>query len=121
MVDREENLQKELDGLLKREEILWRDKAKARWIEDGDANIYFFHLTAIMNRRYNTIDHLQKENEDWTNDWHEIREQSLHCYASLFATDTPAGIENFANLFETCISATKKCSLISILRRTSGK
>lgn len=31
-----------LDSLLKREEQLWRDKAKARWIDEGDANTRFF-------------------------------------------------------------------------------
>ncbi|KAI5654169.1 hypothetical protein M9H77_31356 [Catharanthus roseus] len=35
--EEEGSLQLELDELLKREEIIWRDKAKAKWLEEGDS------------------------------------------------------------------------------------
>lgn len=37
----EDRLQLELHEIFKREELLWRDKAKTRWIEEGDANTHF--------------------------------------------------------------------------------
>lgn len=51
----EETKQRDLDELLRREEALWRDKAKAKWTGDGDANTHFFYLSTLIHRRYNTI------------------------------------------------------------------
>ncbi|KAI3467460.1 hypothetical protein Pfo_024123 [Paulownia fortunei] len=46
----EETLQVEWDEKYKRMEILWRQKAKQRWLQDGDANTNFFHLTTIFHQ-----------------------------------------------------------------------
>lgn len=45
----------ELDECYRREEIYWREKVKARWIEEGDTNKHYFHVTTIVHRRFNTI------------------------------------------------------------------
>lgn len=51
VIHEEKGLQRTLDLMLKNEEILWRDKAKARWIDEGDANTRFFHISTIIHRR----------------------------------------------------------------------
>lgn len=51
----EHNLQNELNELLPREEALWRDKAKAKWNQEDDANNRYYHLTTLVHRRYNSI------------------------------------------------------------------
>lgn len=49
----------ELDEHLKREEIFWQKKAKTRWLEEGDANTHYFHITTIVHRRHNKIKCIQ--------------------------------------------------------------
>lgn len=38
-----------LDELLKCEEALWRDKAKTRWLEEGDSNTHLFHISTLIH------------------------------------------------------------------------
>lgn len=45
----EDKLQSELDTLLRCEELMWKDKAKTRWVEEGDDNTHFFHLSTIIH------------------------------------------------------------------------
>ncbi|XP_042484054.1 uncharacterized protein LOC122064425 [Macadamia integrifolia] len=42
-------------------EKLWVEKAKIRWMEQGDRNSRFFHLSAKMRRIRNTIRYLKKQ------------------------------------------------------------
>lgn len=52
--------QQDLDLVLKREEILWKDKAKTRWIDEGDANTRCFHRSTIIHRKFNVISSIQQ-------------------------------------------------------------
>lgn len=50
-LNKKKELQNHLDEVLKCEQILWWQKAKTRWLEEGDANTYFFYLSTIIHRR----------------------------------------------------------------------
>lgn len=55
LILREHELQSKLEDLLRKEELLWKEKAKEKWIEDGDRNTKFFHLATVIRRRFNHI------------------------------------------------------------------
>lgn len=42
IIDQENIAMRELNEILLRERILWKEKAKLKWLEEGDANTYFF-------------------------------------------------------------------------------
>lgn len=44
----EKNFQVELDSFPKKEEFLWKEKTKEKWMEEGDFNSNYFHLTTII-------------------------------------------------------------------------
>ena len=49
----------EFEDIAKREEIAWRQRSRAVWLEQGDRNTNFFHRTANAHRRMNTISKLK--------------------------------------------------------------
>ncbi|XP_061350333.1 uncharacterized protein LOC133295506 [Gastrolobium bilobum] len=63
--DLEFALQEELNRVLEQEEALWFQKARCKWIEDGDRNTRFYHTTTIIRRARNKILELKKEEGHW--------------------------------------------------------
>lgn len=49
---------KELNATLSRLESWWKQRAKVRWITEGDANSHYFHSIASSRRRSNRISHI---------------------------------------------------------------
>lgn len=53
---------KQILKLYKLEEIKWRQRARCRWIKEGDANTAFFHKIANQRRRVNMINSIVDDN-----------------------------------------------------------
>lgn len=111
---REEHLQQALDEVLKREELMWRDKARINWLEDGDANTKFFHLSTILNRRYNGIDCLLSSSNSWLSEWGDIGMEFVAFYSSLFSTDSPIFPADLEGLISPSIPDATNAFLTSI-------
>lgn len=88
----------ELNEVLKREEILWRDKAKSRWIEEGDANTRFFHLSTIIHRMYNTMHSILSTNNIWLTRRQDIGLAFQNHYKNLFTSCEPVFPKDFQSL-----------------------
>ncbi|KAL8515107.1 hypothetical protein ACS0TY_013990 [Phlomoides rotata] len=56
---------RELDELLKLEEIFWFQRSRALWLKDGDGNTHFFHKKASQRRKRNTINRIKTEEGEW--------------------------------------------------------
>ncbi|XP_074300570.1 uncharacterized protein LOC141631847 [Silene latifolia] len=52
-------LKKQLDEVLREEDMLWFQKSRMEAICDGDRNIRLFHLSTIIRRKHNRIEALQ--------------------------------------------------------------
>ncbi|XP_074318789.1 uncharacterized protein LOC141655618 [Silene latifolia] len=46
---------RELNNLLRQEEIFWRQRARALWLKDGDRNIKYFHRKVGQRKKKNCI------------------------------------------------------------------
>lgn len=55
----------ELEGVLDREEILWKQRAKMQWLAEGDRNTRFFHNKASHRTRVNEISGLFNDAGQW--------------------------------------------------------
>lgn len=100
----EQNLQYELHELLKREECLWKDKAKARWIQEGDTHTRYFHLSTFIHRRYNSITTILSTNHEWLSSRHAIGETFQQFHENLFTSIEPYFPGDFQPLINPIIT-----------------
>lgn len=63
--DLESRLNGELQEILDREEILWFQKARTKWMQDGDRNTNYYHTKTAIRRRINRVSMLKTEENSW--------------------------------------------------------
>ncbi|XP_020704050.1 uncharacterized protein LOC110115218 [Dendrobium catenatum] len=63
----------ELNETLARLNTWWRQRAKARWMEEGDCNSRFFHAFANARKNNNWISHIKTKEGKITEDANEIQ------------------------------------------------
>ncbi|KAL5777196.1 hypothetical protein ACOSP7_010122 [Xanthoceras sorbifolium] len=84
------NASKELDVLLYKEEIYWRQKARTQWLQGGDKNNRFFHRSASNKKARNKIDGLLNSAEVWVNSRSEIIGCIQDYFKPLFSSFGPS-------------------------------
>ena len=58
-------LQEELREVLMQEEILWYQKARTKWLNDGDRNTSYYHMKTKIKRSRCKVTSLRNENNEW--------------------------------------------------------
>ncbi|XP_021810130.1 uncharacterized protein LOC110753525 [Prunus avium] len=61
----EKHLQQEFEDLLDQEDVFWKQKSRVSWLQGGDRNTKFCHITTLVRRRRNRIERLKDNNGDW--------------------------------------------------------
>ncbi|XP_043721146.1 uncharacterized protein LOC122668675 [Telopea speciosissima] len=82
-----------LNEELDREEELWRQKSRVDWLQQGDRNTKFFHLTTIQHRSQNRILKLRAPDGGWIHDEGEIYDLMIGYYQEIFKSE---GLEPLA-------------------------
>lgn len=78
---------RELDKILVRERILCKEKAKTRWLLEGDSNTHFFHISTINHRRYNYISYIFYEPTGCISNSNLTCQCFVNFYINLFASE----------------------------------
>lgn len=85
-------IQKEMDELWHHEECCWSQRARVKWLQDGDRNTKFFHATTIQRRGRNRIKRIQNARGDWIEGKDNIFNMILDHFEEVYRSDTPDGI-----------------------------
>lgn len=80
----------DLDELLVRERILWMQKAKSKWLEEGDTNTHFFHLSTIIHRKSNHIHHILDHHNVLVSDYDTIGVVFVKFFTNLYTSSLPS-------------------------------
>ncbi|CAL8168851.1 unnamed protein product [Prunus armeniaca] len=96
----EPELVKEFNDVLEQEAVFWRQKSRVNWLQKGDRNTKFFHLTTIIRRRRNKIERLKNIAGDWVEEAVGIKALAVTYFSDLFSNDHVVDSEiGFPNLF----------------------
>ncbi|CAL2260060.1 unnamed protein product [Prunus armeniaca] len=80
----EVTLVEEFNLLLEQEALFWQQKSRVKWLQEGDRNTKFFHLTTIIRRRRNKIERLKDENGVWVEESQAIKSVAMKYFSDLF-------------------------------------
>lgn len=90
----EKRLTKELDEVLKQEELLWFQKSGEEWITSGDRNTKYYHASTIVKRNWSKCDSLKDNDEKVITDKEEIKALIRNYYNDLFNRDGACALES---------------------------
>jgi hypothetical protein len=97
-------LEKEMDELLYREEILWMQRSRVAWLREGDRNTKYFHRRASWRKKKNRIRKLKRPNGSWTCDTEEMEGLATDFFKTLFTRDEAVNPNLITDLISPCIT-----------------
>lgn len=104
---------KELSTLFVKEELYWRQRAKAHWLTGGDLNTRFFHQMASARKKSNTIHGLFSDDGRWVTDKSGLHGIVSEYFSTLFtASDSVHDIEQVTQHIRGSISSDENNYLI---------
>ncbi|XP_071933729.1 uncharacterized protein [Coffea arabica] len=101
-----------LSSAYKAEEIFWAQKARSRWLKEGDKNTAYFHACVKTRRKRNKITSLQKGNGEWCKDNQQIVQEICRYYEEMYTTSQPKNIEEVLEGVPVSITSRLNQSLI---------
>jgi hypothetical protein len=111
---KEASLQSELNCWLSRNELIWRQKSRETWLRDGDRNTMFFHISAVVRHRKNSIDALRGEDGIWLVNLSDIREHVVSNFQQLFTEEEACCSFGFGELDQLFYLHGRECTFMSI-------
>ncbi|MCH82272.1 hypothetical protein A2U01_0003073 [Trifolium medium] len=81
------NLQNQLSNILRKEELMWYQRSRAKWLMDGDRNTKYYHLKTVDRRRKNNILMLKDSNGQWVEDTAQLQQAANEFYMNSFSDD----------------------------------
>lgn len=85
----ETKLVSELNSILNQEESYWRQKARMKWICQGEWNTRFFHALVLDKRRRNRILQLKLPDGTWCCDETQLQQLAYEFYHQLYSRELP--------------------------------
>uniref|UniRef100_A0A803QQG6 Reverse transcriptase domain-containing protein n=1 Tax=Cannabis sativa TaxID=3483 RepID=A0A803QQG6_CANSA len=85
-VKKANDLQKNLDSLLVKEEIFWKQRSRVNWLKAGDKNTKYFHNRASARKRTNFIKSLTLDDNSQVTTLNDITTSFVQFYTDLFAS-----------------------------------
>ncbi|CAA0810884.1 DNAse I-like superfamily protein, partial [Striga hermonthica] len=112
------NTKRELNKAHFQEELYWQQKAKHKWLREGDANTRFFHAYTLQRRKLNAITRLVSSQGTVFSSQKEIESHISDFYKSLFSTEGSWGGDTLLPLISPCQAVNLQKSAIFFSRNT---
>jgi hypothetical protein len=86
-------MQLELESLLDKEDVRWKQRAKANWLMQGDRNTKFYHACANQRRKTNLISKIRDEDGVTWESLEDIQVAFVDYFSNLFKAGPTIDIE----------------------------
>ncbi|CAI8588633.1 unnamed protein product [Vicia faba] len=98
------NLNKCLDDLLAKEEVIWRQRNRALWLHKRDKDTSFFHGKASQQKKTNSIVRIKDASMIWCKKEDDIERIFRTYFNELFTSSKPVGAETITEVVKDIIS-----------------
>lgn len=86
-------IKKKIDDLWHQEELYWSQRARVKWLQDGDKNTKFFYATTIQRRGKNRIQRLQNSRGELVEGKNELFNTILEHFEEVYRSDSPTDFQ----------------------------
>jgi hypothetical protein len=87
-----------------REEIMWRQRSRIKWLQEGDQNTKFFHRKATGRAKKNKIRKLNKRDGTETTDANEFKDLENIFFRDLYSKEHTLDPTHLLDLIQPSIS-----------------
>lgn len=96
--------QTELQLLLDKNDIQWRQRAKLDWLKGGDRNTKYYHACANLRRKSNLILSINDEEGKRCESGQEVEAAFIQYFSGLFSSDSAGDLTQSLQPLETRVS-----------------
>lgn len=100
-----------MDGFLEEDDLKWCQRAKQRWLQEGNRNTKYFHKCATQRKLMNSVTKIQIEDGSLVTSQEEVGERFQSYYLDLFSSSNPEGIADLLERFEPLVTADMNLTL----------
>ena len=87
-------LRDDIQQLQGKEECMWKQRSRNRWLKEGDRNTKYFHYRANQRNRRNLIVGLEDDNGIWVDDETGLAKVVEGYFEKIFTSSNPSGFDN---------------------------
>ncbi|KAL5759510.1 hypothetical protein ACOSQ2_018348 [Xanthoceras sorbifolium] len=111
-------VERELEGLLEKEEIFWRQRSRTDWLAAGDRNTKFFHAHASRRRLKNSIASIKTDDGRILSSEADIAKEICKYFANIFKSSSPCvdDLNRAVRSIEFSLSMESKLGLDEVFR-----
>ena len=97
-------LRMEVNEVLTKEEIMWKQRSRVEWLQNGDRNTKFFHTVASQRQCKNRIEGLRDSKGVWHEEEGATEAIILDYFKNIFTSDCPTNFDASIDAIEECIT-----------------
>jgi hypothetical protein len=101
-----------MDELLHREEMMWLQRSRISWLQEGDQNTRYFHRRATARAKKKIIKGLRNEEGQLTQDRKMMEGVAMEFFKDLYRADPTVQVEGVAANFNPDISDATNVDLV---------
>ncbi|XP_057745375.1 uncharacterized protein LOC130963259 [Arachis stenosperma] len=80
----EKRLRENLEEILNREEVMWLQKSREKWLVEGDRNTKYYHTRTIIRRRRKKVLKLRNHAGKWVEDAKDLERMAINYFKRLY-------------------------------------